>query len=262
MNLALIAAANLLVVSIVLAATFVVGERIRRHNVVDVAWGLAFAAIAIDSAMLGAGDPARKWLIAVLVTAWGLRLAVHLAVRSQGHGEDPRYEVFLAKSRLPRRVGIITRVYLLQGVLIWVISLPVQLSATLPRELSPWTVIGVAVWLVGLGFEAVGDAQLRAFKLDPDNEGRVIDSGLWRYTRHPNYFGDACVWWGLYLVALTAGPIVLVTVFSPIVMTTLLVRVSGKALLERHLAGRPGYAEYVRRTSGFLPWPPRRVSAE
>ncbi|MCE5292492.1 MAG: DUF1295 domain-containing protein [Nocardiaceae bacterium] len=237
-----------------------IGERIRRHNVVDVAWGLAFAAIAVNSAVLGAGDPARKWMIAVLVTAWGFRLAVHLAVRSLGQGEDPRYEAFLAKSRGSRRVGVITRVYLLQGVLIWVISLPVQLSATLSREMPAWAMLGVALWLVGLGFEAVGDAQLRAFKLDPDNQGRVIDSGLWRYTRHPNYFGDACVWWGLYLVALTAGPIVLVTVFSPIVMTTLLVRVSGKALLERHLADRPGYAEYVRHTSGFLPWPPRQAT--
>ncbi|CAM3655547.1 DUF1295 domain-containing protein [Smaragdicoccus niigatensis] len=261
MNLALIGAANLLVVSVVLALTFMVGERLARHNVVDVAWGLAFAAIAINSAVLGAGDPARKWLIAVLVTAWGLRLAVHLAVRSQGHGEDPRYEAFLAKSRLPRRVGIITRVYVLQGVLIWVISVPVQLSATLSGEMPAWAMIGVALWLVGLVFEAVGDAQLRTFKLEPDNQGRVIDSGLWRYTRHPNYFGDACLWWGLYLVALTAGPIVLVTIFAPIVMTTLLVRVSGKALLERHLEGRPGYAEYVRRTSGFIPWWPRRAAS-
>ena len=116
---------------------------------------------------------------------------------------------------------------------------------------------GVALWCVGLFFEATGDAQLHKFKRDPAHRGVVMDRGLWRYTRHPNYFGDACVWWGMYLITLTAGPWLLTTVLSPIVMTTLLTRVSGKDLLERHLAHRPGYAEYVERTSGFIPLPPR-----
>ncbi|MCE5288312.1 MAG: DUF1295 domain-containing protein [Nocardiaceae bacterium] len=248
---------NLAVVAFVLGVTFLVGERLRRHNVVDVAWGLAFTLVAVTSALLGGGDSARNWLIAVLVTAWGLRLSVYLGVRSLGHGEDPRYEALLAKSRRSRVVAIISRVYLLQGFLIWFISLPIQLSSTSTRELPWWSAIGVGLWLVGFFFEAVGDAQLRAFKLDRAHAGQVMDRGLWRYTRHPNYFGEACMWWGLFVIAVTAGPLVLLGIASPIVLTVLLVRVSGKDLLERHLADRPGYAEYIRRTPGFIPGRPR-----
>jgi steroid 5-alpha reductase family enzyme len=261
-----ITAVSAVVVAVVLGVTFLVGERLGRHNVVDVAWGLAFVAVAVAVAVVGTGDPARRWLLAGLIGVWGLRLAIHLAVRSRGQGEDPRYEALLARSQKSRIVAVITKIYLLQGALVWFISLPIQLSATLPNRVSwpsmpgsgAWlAVVGVAIWCVGLFFEAVGDAQLHAFKRDPAHRGVVMDRGLWRYTRHPNYFGDACVWWGTYFITLTAGPWVLATILSPIVMTTLLTRVSGKDLLERHLANRPGYAEYVARTSGFIPLPPR-----
>lgn len=249
--------ANAAVVTLVLAVTFLVGERLHRHNVVDVAWGLAFVGVALTSALLGNGDSTRNWLVAVLVAIWGFRLAVYLGIRSQGHGEDPRYEALLAKSRRSRRVAVISRIYLLQGLLIWFISLPIQVSSTQAGRLPAWAMIGVLAWLVGFFFEAVGDAQLRAFKLDPANRGHVMDRGLWRYTRHPNYFGEACIWWGLFVLAASAGPIVLLTIASPIVVTALVVRVSGKDLLERHLSDRPGYAEYIRRTPGFIPGRPR-----
>lgn len=248
-----ITAASAALVAAVLLVTFFIGERIGRHNIVDVAWGTAFAVVSVASAVLGAGDPARRWLLAALTCVWGLRLAAYLGIRSRGHGEDPRYQALLAKSGRSRVVAVLTRIYLLQGVLIWFVSLPVQLSATLPQSLSWWAAVGVALWLLGLTFEAVGDAQLRAFKKRPENRGTIMRDGLWRYTRHPNYFGDACLWWGLYLLALTGGPEILLTVGSPIVMSILLIRVSGKSLLEQHMASRPGYADYVRCTSGFIP---------
>lgn len=254
-----ISVASAAVIATVLLATFAVGERLARHNVVDVAWGIAFAGVAVTAAWMGQGDAARRWLLALLISVWGLRLAGYLAVRSRGHGEDPRYEQLLARSRRSRVFAVLVRIYLLQGVLIWFISLPVQLAATLPAALSWWAAAGLGLWSVGLFFEAVGDAQLRAFKRRPESRGALMTTGLWRYTRHPNYFGDTCVWWGLYLICLTGGPVVLATVCSPVVMTVLLVRVSGKSLLERHMANRPGYDEYVRRTSGFLPRCPRTV---
>ena len=253
MNFGIITAASALVITIVLAATFFIGERLGRHNVVDVAWGIAFAGVSVGSAALGDGDPARRWLLAALICVWGLRLAAYLGIRSSGHGEDPRYQALLAKSKQSRLIAVVTRVYLLQGVLIWFISLPVQLSATLPQGLSWWAAVGIALWVIGLSFEAVGDAQLRTFKRRPETRGAIMQEGLWRYTRHPNYFGDFCLWWGLYLIALTGGPEILLTIGSPIVMSTLLIRVSGKSLLEQHMAGRPGYADYVRCTSGFIP---------
>ncbi len=248
-----IAAASAAAVVVVLGVTFLIGERLGRHNVVDVAWGLAFAVVSVISAALGDGDVVRRWLLAGLTCVWGLRLAIYLAIRSRGLGEDPRYKALLAKSRASRLISVLSRIYLLQGALVWFISLPIQFSATLPQGFSWWIYVGIAVWLLGLAFEAVGDAQLRAYKSQPANRGTIMQQGLWRYTRHPNYFGDACVWWGLYLVALTGGPEVLLTIGSPIVMSTLLIRVSGKSLLEKHMAQRPGYADYVRRTSGFIP---------
>ena len=252
-NLGIIAAASALTIVVVLAATFFIGERLKRHNVVDVAWGIAFAGVSVVSAAAGTGDTTRRWLLAALICVWGLRLAAYLGIRSRGHGEDPRYEALLGKSKRTRLVAVVTRVYLLQGALIWFISLPVQLSAALPQGLSWWGAVGLALWLLGLIFEAVGDAQLRAFKRRPENRGAVMAQGLWRYTRHPNYFGDVCLGGGLYLIALTGGPEILLTILSPIVMSTLLIRVSGKSLLERHMAARPGYADYVRCTSGFIP---------
>lgn len=255
-----VSAASLGIVVAVLVVTFFVGERLGRHNVVDVAWGVSFVGVALCSAVLGDGDSTRKWLLAALVSMWGLRLAIHLAIRSRGQGEDPRYEALLAKSKQSRLAAVITKVYLLQGVLIWFISLPIQLSAT--RGAPPdwkWLVFpGIGIWCVGLFFEGVGDAQLHAFKRDPANRGVIITTGLWRYTRHPNYFGDACVWWGLFLIACDHW-IGLLTIIAPWRMTNALVNRTGKKLLEKKMRKtRPGYEEYIARTSGFFPWPPRK----
>ena len=249
-----------LAVVLVLGVTFAVAVRLGRHAVVDVAWGLGFAAVAGTSYLLSAGDgdPLRRLLVLALTTLWGVRLALHIGLRSRGHGEDPRYEELLAKSPGSRRLFALRRIYLTQGAVLWFVSLPVQVAAFQPSRpgLIAWS--GVVVWLLGFGFEAVGDYQLTRFRNDPSSRGKVLDTGLWRYTRHPNYFGDACVWWGLWLVALDAWPGIL-TVLSPVLMTWLLAKGTGKPLLEKDIgARRPGYADYVRRTSGFLPLPPGR----
>jgi steroid 5-alpha reductase family enzyme len=245
---------------VLLAVTFGVGRALRRHSVVDVAWGLGFVLVAVFSfnGSYNFGSTARRVLLLVMVMVWGLRLAGHIARRGAGHGEDPRYEKMLARVRPERRtVYALGMIYLLQAVLIFVISLPVQAGSFADGDVGPVAILGVAVWTIGLVFEAVGDWQLQRFKADPGNKGAIMKRGLWRYTRHPNYFGDACVWWGIWLVAAETG-IGALTVLSPIVMTLFLTKGSGAAMTERRMAGRPGFDSYVARTSPFLPWPPRR----
>jgi steroid 5-alpha reductase family enzyme len=260
-NLAVTSGASLAV----LLATFVAALVKGVHRIVDSAWGLAFAVVASVSCGLAAadghGDPGRQALATALTVVWGLRLALHIARRARGHGEDPRYARMLAKagsSRARRARYALRMVYLPQAALVWLVSLPVQAACYAPRALGPLAVAGALVWAAGLGFEAIGDRQLRAFKAEPANRGRIMDRGLWAWTRHPNYFGDFLVWWGLYLLACTSVPIAAATVVSPLTMTFLLTAGSGKALLERHMADRPGYADYRARTSGFFPRPPRR----
>ncbi|MFI7387195.1 DUF1295 domain-containing protein [Streptomyces sp. NPDC049813] len=243
----------------VMLVTFAVAVRKGVHRVVDVAWGIGFTAVAAVSCWAAAGEglPGRRVLVTVLTAVWGVRLAVHIARRGRGHGEDPRYEKLLAKAPGNRDLYALRMVYLLQGALIWLVSLPVQAAQYVPGPLTAAAWAGTALWAVGLFFESVGDAQLARYKADPANKGRVMDRGLWRYTRHPNYFGDFCVWWGLYLLACDSPAAAAVAAPAPLVMTFLLTRGSGKRLLERHMADRPGYAAYKARTSGFFPLPPR-----
>ncbi|MGW2288137.1 DUF1295 domain-containing protein [Streptomyces phaeochromogenes] len=243
----------------VMLVTFAVAVRAGVHRIVDVAWGIGFTAVAgvTFAVSTGEGDLVRRLLVTSLTAVWGLRLAVHIGRRGRGHGEDPRYEAMLAKAPGNRNAYALRMVYLLQGALVWLVSLPVQAAQYVPGPLSALAWAGTALWAVGIGFEAVGDAQLARFRADPANRGRIMDRGLWAWTRHPNYFGDFCVWWGLFLLACDSPGAALVSVVSPVVMSLLLTRGSGKRLLERHMADRPGYAEYRARTSGFLPRPPR-----
>ncbi|MGH3365476.1 MAG: DUF1295 domain-containing protein [Nocardioidaceae bacterium] len=250
---------TVLTVVLVLGVTFLVALRLGRHSVVDVAWGLGFVAVAATSYLTfaGSGDDARRTLVLVLTAVWGLRLAGHIAWRSRGQGEDPRYAELLAGATGNRTWYAVRSIYLTQAAVMWFVSLPVQVASAQAPGLGPVAWAGVAVWATGMFFETVGDHQLHRFRSDPGSRGEVLDTGLWRYTRHPNYFGDACVWWGLWLVAADAWPGVL-TVLSPMLMTWLLARGTGKPLLEKDIADRrPGYSDYVRRTSGFVPLPPR-----
>lgn len=245
---------------VVLLVAFAVGVATGRHKGVDVAWGLGFAAIAGTAFALNADRPMAA-LVAALTALWGIRLAVHIGRRAMADpSEDPRYAEMLAKAKGNRAWYALRSVYLLQWVILWFVSLPVQVAARY-APLNALAVIGVTIWSVGLSFEAVGDRQLARFRADPASKGQVLETGLWRYTRHPNYFGDACVWWGLFALA-ALDRTGWLTVLSPALMTWFLAGKTGKPLLERHLSGsRPGYAAYVARTSGFLPWPPKEEPA-
>ena len=239
-------------------ATAYAAHRAGRVNVVDVTWGLALAAISVAGAVAGTGTAWRRWLVAGLVVLWGARLSWHVYTRSRGHGEDPRYAEMLGEGGVGAAVR---RVYLVQGLAICLISLP-AMAAAHGDVAAPWLVwVGVLVWLVGVVFESVGDAQLAAYKRDPDR-GPVMDRGLWGWTRHPNYFGDACVWWGIWLAGGAASGWwqALLTVLAPLAMTHFLRNVTGAKLLERTMSQRPGWDEYAARVPLFFPRPPRRRS--
>ncbi|MGW7354612.1 DUF1295 domain-containing protein [Streptomyces sp. NPDC054784] len=253
----------------VLLVTFGIGVAKGAHRVVDIAWGTAFAAVAVATYTLSAdeGGAGQRLLLTVLTAVWGLRLSLHIAWRSRGKGEDPRYARMLGRSGIRHpALRALLLVYLPQAALVWLISLPVQAgqyAGTPSGAALAVAVAGAAVWCVGLFFEGVGDFQLARFTADPAHRGQVMDRGLWRLTRHPNYFGDFCVWWGLYLVAaaglVDAGHpgVAALGLPAPALMSYLLIAGSGKRLLERHMADRSGFAAYAARTSGFFPLPPR-----
>jgi steroid 5-alpha reductase family enzyme len=235
----------------------------RDASIVDVWWGPGFAAVAALAWALAPAPGARGALLLAMAALWGLRLGGHLAWRNHGRGEDPRYARM--RRRHGERFGLVSllTVFGLQGVLQWGISLPLQVAPLRPGDaaLGLLDAAGVAIFAVGLFFETVGDLQLARFRADPANRGRVLDRGLWRYTRHPNYFGDCLAWWGMWCVA-AATPLGPWTIVSPLAMTFLLLRVSGVPMLERGLAKtRPGYREYVARTPAFFPWLPKRAPA-
>lgn len=239
-----------------------------RVAVVDVAWGAGFVLVALVAAvvgeLLGAGDAGRRWLLVGLVAVWGLRLAWHIRRRAVGHGEDPRYESMLGGSLAEVGMAVVVRrVFLVQGVAMALISAPVAVGVAFDVRWPAAVVAGVAVWVLGVVFESVGDAQLAAYKADPDRPP-VMDRGLWAWTRHPNYFGDACVWWGLWLTGAVASGWLpgLLTLVAPVAMTYFLLFATGARLLERSMMQREGYPEYAARTSMFLPLPPGRRAAQ
>ena len=250
---------NLAILLALLTALWAVSIRIKDASIIDIFWGPACALPAILTFLRTDGADPRAVLLTALVSLWAGRLAWHLARRNLGHGEDIRYQKMreaqgsdaaMARWSLPR-------VFWLQGVIAWFVSLPVQWGQFGGDGLSLLAYAGIAVFAGGLFFEAVGDWQLSEFKKDPANKGKLMTRGLWAWTRHPNYFGDAMVWTGLTLIALES-PLGVFTMLSPAVMAFFLVKVSGKALLERMMEKKyPEYADYKKRTSGFIPWPPK-----
>ena len=262
-----------LAVVVVLGVTFAVAVRARKHAVVDVTWGLGFAVIALVSFLtarsvstsflvndeLTREPDLRPWLALLLTAAWGLRLATHIGLRSRGKGEDPRYEELMAKAPGNPNLHAFKRIYLTQGAVMWFVSLPVQMAMFEVPFVGWLAWVGVALWLLGMFFETVGDWQLTQFRNSSTSKGQVLNFGLWRFPRHPNYFGDACVWAGLFLVAADVWPGVLM-ILSPAAMVWLLAKGTGAALLEKDISDRrPGYVDYVRRTSGFVPLPPKKA---
>lgn len=246
---------------VLIVATWLVGRAIKRFAIIDVVWGLGFVVAAVVAFFLSAGhgDSGRRLLLLVLTALWGLRLAGYLAWRQRDGKEDPRYEALLA--RAPEGKGelhMLTKVYVFQLIVMFLVAMVqvVGMYETGPLNWIAW--VGVGVWAVGMFFEAVGDAQLAAFKANPANHGTIMDRGVWAWTRHPNYFGDTAVWWGLFLVTASSWPGIL-TIASPLLMTWALAFRTGKPLTEQRMSKRPGWAEYAARTSGFFPLPPKRT---
>ncbi|GAM96570.1 hypothetical protein U91I_00189 [alpha proteobacterium U9-1i] len=237
---------------------------IKDPSFIDSWWAFGIVVLAwLTFAQIEAPSP-HAWALAVLATAWGLRLGTYLFLRWRAHGRDRRYEKMMAGARKARGWNYATAslllVFAIQLPLQFIVALPVQLGMLATSEaLGALAWGGVALSVFGIGFEAIADAQLSAFKADPTSTGKVMDRGLWRYSRHPNHFGDACAWWGMYLVAAETG-LGAWSVFGPLLLTFLLTRVSGAPTLEPHLKRtRPEYEAYVMRTSSFIPLPPRRI---
>lgn len=259
MTLLEIYATGLAVTLGLMTVLWLVSLRIKNSSIVDIFWGTGFVIAAwLFFALTPQGYLPRKLLIAGLVTIWGLRLSIHIFRRNFGKPEDFRYQKWRQEAGRKWWWQSYLRVFLLQGLLLWIISAPLLAAqnGSAPDRLSVLDWMGLLVWLVGFFFEALGDYQLARFRANPQNNGKVLNTGVWRYTRHPNYFGDSAQWWGYFLIAAAAGG--LWTIFSPILMTTLLLRVSGVTLLEKSLESRPGYKEYVETTSAFVPWFPRK----
>ena len=245
---------------------------VRDASIIDIFWGFGFALVGLTCLYLASGrftvSPSPYlWLIGAMPILWGLRLTLYLAWRNLGHGEDGRYVAMRKRSGLAEmtwRLRALFSIFWGQGLLILIVSAPVWIASANGKgvDIGALAIIGALVWLAGVLFEAIGDAQLAAFlKKNADYDGPyedkpVLDSGLWAWTRHPNYFGNALLWWGIFIAACQA-PWGWVSFFGPLIMTILLVRVSGRDLLERKLKKRPAYRDYVERTSSFIPRPPK-----
>jgi steroid 5-alpha reductase family enzyme len=251
---------NLTVLVILMTLLWLVSIWFKNVSIVDLFWGLGFVVSAGVYAFFSEDIGTRGFLVLSLVIVWGLRLSGYLAWRNIGKGEDFRYREFRRHYGEKRYWWIsYFQTFLLQGVLMWLISAPLlgSMQGQGVQEISMIDFAGLAIWLIGFVFEAGGDWQLARFKSNPANKGSVLNSGFWRYTRHPNYFGDAAVWWGFGLFSISAGSYL--PVLGSLLMTALIIKVSGVALLEKTLkTDKPGYAEYIRRTSAFIPWFPKK----
>ena len=245
------------------ALLWLISLKTRDVTPVDSFWALGMVVMALSTYAQTTGEPHRKLLLLGLCAAWGLRLGIYMLRRWQRHGPDRRYQTLLGKAEAAKGWGFaqssLRMVYLVQAPLLFIVSLPVQLGQidAMP-PIGPLGYVGAAIAIIGIGFESIGDWQLVRFKANPANQERVMDHGLWRFTRHPNYFGDACTWWGLYLIA-AETPIGLWALPGPLLLTWTLTSWSGTPTIEgRMKRKKPGYDEYVRRTAGFVPWFPKR----
>lgn len=260
-DLAILLTGNLALLLMALAALWALSVRLKDASIIDIAWGPACALGPLLTLWRADGSSPRDFLLGALISLWAARLALHLAQRNLGHGEDYRYRKMRERQGSDAAFArwSLIRVYGLQGVIAWFVSWPGQLGQLGPdKPIGALALLGVALFAVGFAFEAIGDWQLKRFKADPASKGKLMTTGLWAWTRHPNYFGDAAVWTGVTIIALES-PYGWATVLSPAVMAFFLVNVSGKAMLERGMEKKyPEYAAYKQSTSGFFPLPPKR----
>ena len=259
-NLIFVFGLNLIAVTLMMILGWFLSLILKNVTVVDSLWGLGFVLIAWLTFFLTDGFLGRRLLIALLVTVWGLRLSIYLSRRNWGKGEDPRYGSWREKSGKHFWLVSLFKVFLLQSLFLWAISLSLQYGAAskTPAMITWLDLCGFSLWMVGFVFEAVGDWQLAAFKSNPANKGNVMDRGLWAYTRHPNYFGECLMWWGIFVIAFST-PNSWWTVLSPLIITAVLLKMTGIPLTEKTIvAHRPGYKEYIQRTPAFIPWFPKK----
>ncbi|MFN8433275.1 MAG: DUF1295 domain-containing protein [Anaerolineales bacterium] len=250
-----------LIILVLMLLLWLYSLAIKNSSIVDIFWGTGFVITFWATAWIGATAlSTRVLLLGVLVTLWGLRLSLYIFSRNHGQPEDFRYAKWREEAGSSWWWRSFFKVFLLQGIIMWIVAVPLiaaQTSTLSPYKCECTDYTGAALWLVGFIFEAGGDWQLARFKKDPANKGKLLTTGLWSLTRHPNYFGDAAQWWGFWLLAFANGA--WWTFFSPLIMTYLLMRVSGVAMLERTLTkNKPGYEEYMARTNAFFPWFPKK----
>lgn len=244
------------VILVYMIGWFLAAQLKGRNDIADIAWGPGFIVAAGVSLLTAGLYPPRGVLVSALVLAWGVRLALHIHARNRGRGEDRRYRQWREEWGRWFVVRSFFQVFILQGLLLVLVAVPVvYANGSAPVPFSLLDLAGVLVWLTGFGFEALGDWQLLRFLRDPANQGRLMTTGLWRYTRHPNYFGEVTLWWGLWLIVLSV-PGGWLTVIGPLTITLLILKVSGIPMLEKDYAGRADFAAYKQRTSAFFPLPP------
>jgi len=247
-----------ILVVIYMSAVFVASLIFTRNDIADVAWGLGFILVTLASLLYNGTFGPRQAIIVVLVTLWGLRLATHIFLRNRGKSEDFRYKKWRQDWGKQWVVKSYLQVFLLQGFLLTLIAMPIiTLTAIQGPSLRITDLLGVAVWLVGFFFETVGDWQLFLFKKNPNNKGKIMTAGLWQYTRHPNYFGEVTMWWGIFILALSS-PWGMLSIIGPLTISYLILKVSGIPILEKKYEGVTAFQEYKRTTSAFIPWFPKR----
>ena len=242
---------------------WLIGVAMKDSSIVDIWWGLGLAVLSVVGYFVADGVAQRQLLITVLMIIWGVRLGGYIGWRNWG-AEDRRYarlRKHIEDQGRSYAIYSLTRINGYQGMVMWVMSglLAIVHTADAPETLGPLAFTGVALWIVGLLFETIADAQLSSFHANPDNATKVMDQGLWRYSRHPNYFGELCIWWGYFLIAVET-PLGIVAIYAPLLMTYMIMGMLGKALVERRsLKKRPDYQAYIDRTSGIFPWPPKKI---
>jgi steroid 5-alpha reductase family enzyme len=248
---------GLVVIIVLFTLLWLWSVRLQNTSIADVAWGPGILVIGLTYYFTSGGFPLRAQLTLILLAVWALRLGAHLGLRMRLEGEDFRHVRMRDEFEESWSYLSYVRVFLLQAVVAWVVSLPIYFAivSLVPPSLTLFDYVGVLLVVAGIFFEAVGDEQLRRFRADRANKGKVLDTGLWRYTRHPNYFGEALVWWGFGFIGLATGG--LPGLFGPAIFTYLLIYVSGVSFLESFLVAKPGYIQYIGRTPAFMPLPPQ-----
>ncbi len=237
---------------------FLVGTVKKNNGIIDSFYSMGYVVVAWISLLLMGTFGFRQILVTILVTIWGVRLSIYVIIRNWGKLEDYRYKAMRELFGEKVISKSFKKIYMLQGLIIFLVGFPVLfVNASINPAMSWLDVVGTIIWIVGFYFEAVGDHQLRKFKKDPNNKGKVMDQGLWKYTQHPNYFGEVTMWWGIFIVVISV-PFGFITIFGPILINFMIIRVSGVRLLNKRYEGDDKYADYKKRTSAFIPWFPKK----